>query len=64
MLICDVGVGSMASNKPKMIRMNEDTIKKGEEQAEKLGLNISEYIRLIINLDAATGIIEKLRESE
>jgi hypothetical protein len=54
----------MASSKPKMIRMSEDTIKKGEEQAEKLGLNISEYIRLIINLDTATGIIEKLRKSE
>jgi antitoxin component of RelBE/YafQ-DinJ toxin-antitoxin module len=54
----------MASNKPSMIRMDDETRAKGEEQAAKLGLNLSEYIRLIINIDAATGIIEKLRKSE
>lgn len=42
------------------IRMSEETKQKGNEQASKLGLNLSEYIRLIIELDAATGLIEKL----
>jgi antitoxin component of RelBE/YafQ-DinJ toxin-antitoxin module len=50
--------------KPTMIRMDDETRRKGEEQAAALGLNLSEYIRLIINLDAATNIIKRLKESE
>lgn len=30
-------------------------------QASKLGLNVAEYIRMIIELDAATGLIQKLK---
>lgn len=43
------------------IRMSEELRIKGEEQAFKLGLNLSEYIRLIIALDSATAIIEKIK---
>lgn len=43
------------------IRMSKDTKEKGEIQAFKLGLNLSEYIRLIIELDSATGLINKLK---
>lgn len=43
------------------IRMSIETKLKGEQQASKLGLNLSEYIRLIIELDCATGLISKLK---
>jgi hypothetical protein len=42
--------------------MSEEVRAKGEEQASKLGLNLSEYIRLIIALDSATAIIKKIKE--
>lgn len=48
---------------PVMVRMDEQTKSKAEEQASKLGLNMSEYIRLIINLDASTSIINTLRKA-
>lgn len=51
-------------SKPIMIRMDDETKTKAEQQASKLGLNISGYVRLIINLDVATNIIEQLRKSE
>jgi hypothetical protein len=47
--------------------LTEEEKRKAQEQAKKLlgeSGTVSEYIRLIINLDAATGIIEKLRKSE
>jgi len=43
------------------IRMSTETKEKGNKQASKLGLNLSEYIRLIIELDSATKLIEKLK---
>jgi len=46
------------------IRMSEETKEKGNIQAFKLGLNLSEYIRLIIELDSATGLIEKLKQNK
>lgn len=45
------------------IRLTEEEKEQAQEQAKKLlgqSGTISEYIRLIINLDAATGIIERL----
>lgn len=48
-------------SKPKLIRLGNELIEEGEKQARKLGLNFSEYIRLIIKLDAATNIIRKLQ---
>lgn len=45
------------------IRMSNEIKEKGTIQAAKLGLNISEYIRLIIELDAATGLIRLLKGS-
>jgi len=44
------------------IRMSKETKDKGNKQASKLGLNLSEYIRLIIELDSATSLIERLKE--
>jgi hypothetical protein len=49
------------------IRLTEEEKQKAQEQAERiLGPKgtISEYFRLIINLDAATNIIKRLKESE
>lgn len=43
------------------IRMSTETKLKGEQQASKLGLNLSEYIRLIIELDSATGLLGLLK---
>ena len=44
------------------IRMSKETKEKGNNQASKLGLNLSEYIRLIIELDSATSLIQRLKE--
>ncbi len=49
------------------IRLSDDEKQKAQEQAKKLlgdKGSISDYLRLIINLDVATGIIEKLKKSE
>jgi len=43
------------------IRMSKEMKEKGEDQAFKLGLNLSEYIRLIIELDSATALIQRLK---
>ena len=44
--------------------MSPDTKLKGEQQAAKLGLNLSEYIRLIIELDSATSLIDRLKSNK
>lgn len=42
--------------------ITEEQLKKLDSQVQKLGLkNRSDYIRLIIELDSATGLLEKLR---
>lgn len=46
------------------IRMSTEMKEKAENQALKLGLNLSEYIRLIIELDSATGLIEQLKNNK
>lgn len=54
------------------IRTTEETKKKAQAQAKELGLvdhrtgegNISAYFELIVNLNAATGIIKKLKDEE
>lgn len=43
------------------IRLSEEEKQKALEQADKLGLSISDYLRLIINLDAATGLIKLIK---
>ena len=43
------------------IRMSKETKLKGISQAAELGLNLAEYIRLIISLDAQTYLIAKLK---
>ena len=43
------------------IRMSSEMKLKAEQQAEKLGLNLSEYIRLIISLDVQTDIITRIK---
>lgn len=49
------------TNKPVLIRMNEEIRKKAKEQAAKLGLSLSEYVRLLISLDASRGITNNLK---
>lgn len=46
------------------IRLSEDDKEQAQEQAEKLGLTVSDYIRLIIKLDVMTGIVQKLRDEQ
>jgi antitoxin component of RelBE/YafQ-DinJ toxin-antitoxin module len=54
----------MGSNKIKGVRMEDDLIEEGTRQAAKLGLNLSEYLRLFIKLDGATRLISKLTTKE
>lgn len=44
------------------IRLDDKTKEKGENQAKDLGLSLSDYMRLIINLDVMTNIVKKLNE--
>ena len=48
---------------PTNIRMSKETKEKGNIQAAKLGLNLSEYVRLIIELDSATNLIQTIKNS-
>jgi len=43
------------------IRLTEQEKQEAILQADKLGLNITDYIKMIIKLDCATGLIEKLK---
>ena len=43
------------------MNISKEVEAKGNKQAEKLGLNLSEYIKLIIELDTATNIIARLK---
>ncbi|HEY5563865.1 MAG TPA: hypothetical protein VIK72_19285 [Clostridiaceae bacterium] len=43
------------------IRMTKEMREQGEKQAAKLGLDLSNYVRMIIILDAQTHIIAKLK---
>lgn len=52
----------MSSTSRIDIRLSDREKKKAQEQADKLGLTISEYFRLIVNLDAATNLIRILNE--
>ena len=40
--------------------LTEQEKQKAIDQAKSLGLDLSSYIRLIINIDAATGLIKQL----
>ena len=40
--------------------LTDEEKQKAQDQAKSLGLDLSSYIRLIINLDAATGLIKQL----
>ncbi len=51
----------MSSTSRIDIRLTEEEKQKLKQQAEKLGLNASEYIRLIIALDVSVNIIERLK---
>lgn len=42
------------ANKPALIRMSEETRKLAEEDGRKLGLNLSEYVRYLIHLNASS----------
>lgn len=45
--------------------ITDEQLSKLDAQVVKLGLkNRSDYIRLIIELDAATGLIERLKENK
>jgi predicted DNA binding CopG/RHH family protein len=46
------------------IRLSEEEKHQAQKQASKLGLNVSEYIKLIVKLDAATKIISKLKDEK
>jgi hypothetical protein len=44
--------------------LTKEDMQKLSEQAHSMGLKPTEFIRLIINLNAATGIIERLKKEE
>lgn len=45
--------------------IDEDTLNKLDEQKKKYGLNSrSDYIKLLINLDILTNIVEKINMKE
>lgn len=46
----------------RTFRISDEDYVKLQQQASQLGLNASEYIRLIITLDASTEIIKRLKE--
>lgn len=46
------------------IRLSDEDKKQAIEQANKLDLTVSDYIRLIIKLDVMTGIVQKLRDEQ
>ena len=46
------------------IRLTDTEKQQLKQQANKLGLDISGYIKLIISLDTSASIIEKLREDK
>ena len=54
----------MSSTSRIDIRLTEQEKQRAKDQAEKLGTDISGYIKLIITLDAATGIIKRLKGGE
>lgn len=45
--------------------IDEDTLKKLDEQCKKYGINSrADYIRLLINMDILTHIVQKIKEQE
>ncbi len=46
------------------IRLTEEEKEQLKQQAEKLGTDITGYIKLIVKLDVATNIIKKLKEEK
>jgi predicted DNA binding CopG/RHH family protein len=54
----------MPSDNRRTFRLSDEEYTKLQQQAARLGLNSSEYIRLIIALDAATEILGRLREGK
>lgn len=46
------------------IRLTEEEKEALKEQADKLGQDITGYIKLIVKLDAATEIIKRLGEGK
>jgi hypothetical protein len=54
---------NMADNR-RSFRINDEDYEKLQHQASQLGLNASEYIRLIISLDASTEIIKRLKAAQ
>jgi predicted DNA binding CopG/RHH family protein len=48
----------------RTFRISDEDYAKLQQQAARMGLNSSEYIRLIITLDVSTEIIKKLKAAE
>ena len=49
--------------KPRNIRMDDETFSMGAAQGALFGLNLSQYIRMIIHLEPATEIIKRLKNN-
>jgi hypothetical protein len=54
----------MPSENRRTFRLNDEEYGNLQRQAKQLGLNASEYIRLIISLDTSTNIIKQLRQTK
>lgn len=53
----------MSNKKVTNIRMDDETKALGSEQAAKLGLNLSEYLRMCIHLDVSNLILQTIKKS-
>ena len=51
-------------NKLVQMRMSEETREKVEQQSRRFGLNMSEYIRMLIHLDVAAVMMKKIKREE
>lgn len=52
----------MAATKQTQMRLPDDIKKAGEEQADRLGMDFTSYIKMIIKLDPSAAIEKAIKE--
>ena len=54
----------MASSPAISFRLAQEVQDELKRQAENIGLNVTEYLRMLIKLDLSTNIIKQLEQKE
>jgi antitoxin component of RelBE/YafQ-DinJ toxin-antitoxin module len=54
----------MSSTSRIDIRLSEEEKQQAQVQASKFGLSVSDYIRMLINLDIMTNIVQRIKDDE